>query len=140
MKSLRHIDLTLTARLVGEVLPRLTPEARRLAAATNVYVTHCKAGQANASKNTVRIPSWAFDARVNFCGKGHVSGGLDFAAYYLAHELAHIQAKTGGHGPAFMSAFKTLCPAPLRWYEAIYKPKNAAAAGITHNTTTKEPK
>lgn len=138
--KVKQIDWVLTARLNTDVLPLLLLPARRLATAVNIYVTNCKTGQANMRGNTIRIPSWAFNPQVNFCGKGHIQGGLGFVAYYLAHELAHIKAKSNGHGSVFMVSFKELCPASLQWYETIYKPRNATAAGISYNTTIKESK
>jgi hypothetical protein len=130
MKRVTNIDRELTQRLMDEALPLLTDEARRWAAVTKVYVTHAKAGRASAKDKVIRVPAWVFDGAVNFCGKGPIAGGANFAAYYLAHELSHIKAPTGNHGRAFMSAFIALCPPALRWYEALYKPRSAGAAGI----------
>src|SRR6266850_2469687 len=63
--------------------------------------------------------------------------GIDYAVYYLAHELAHIadwiknNKRKLDHGPLFMEQFKRICPERLWHYEIEYKPRNAQAAGIT---------
>lgn len=128
MKRVTRIDRELTTRLISEVLPMLPELARRLCQSVSVAVTRCQCGRANYRDRVLRVPSWVFNQRVNFCGKGWIDGGLPFAAYYLAHELAHVEAAIHNHGPAFMAAFKKLCPPPLQRYESIYKPKLAARA------------
>ena len=85
----------------------------------------------------IRIPAWVFDPTVNFCGKGFVPGGDQFASYYLAHEMAHVKARTGDHRVEFMIAFKELCHEKVQWYETIYKPRNAALGGINNKENIK---
>lgn len=130
MRQVVRIDQAKTDRLLAEALPLLTPAASELVAEVRVFVTDCRRGRANWRESLVRVPAWVFKERVNFAGKGLIEGGAGFAAYYLAHELAHVKATTDAHNDRFMEAFKELCPPSLRWYETIYKPKRAAAAGI----------
>ena len=108
----------------------LTQSAMVFAGQVKVFVTACRRGKASHKESLVRIPDFVFKDSVNFCRKGFIEGGNAFAAYYLAHELAHVKASTGTHNARFMEAFKELCPQELQWYETIYKPKRAAAAGI----------
>lgn len=130
MQRVTGINQEATNRLLAEALPLLTQAARDFAVQVRVFVTTCRSGKANHKTSLVRIPDFVFKDSVNFCGKGMIGGGPAFAAYYLAHELAHVKAATGTHNSRFMDAFKALCPPELQWYETIYKPKRAAAAGI----------
>ncbi len=130
MKRVVRIDNEATTRLLAEALPLLTQTAQEFAETVRVYVTSCRRGRANWRARLVRVPAWVFKDQVTFAGKGLIEGGLTFAAYYLAHELAHVKASSDTHGPKFMEAFKELCPVELQGYETIYKPKRAAAAGI----------
>lgn len=123
-------DSAATARLMAEALPLLTAEAQALVGSVQVHVCDCRRGRANWRTRVVRVPSWVFKDQINFAGKGLISGGAPFAAYYLAHELAHIHGQTSTHNAQFMAAFQALCPLELQWYEARYKPRLAAAAGI----------
>lgn len=111
----------------------LTQSAIELVSQVKVFVTTCRRGKAGLTAAMVRVPEFVFRDSVNFCGKEVINGGNEFAAYYLAHELAHIKAGTGTHNGRFMAAFKELCPPDLQWYETIYKPKRAAAAGIARS-------
>lgn len=130
MARIRGLRLDDTARLLGEALPRLTQAAQNVAQTAQIYVTARKRGQANLLTRRISIPAWVFASSITFCGRQKIAGGVDFAAYYLAHELAHLEANTTTHNTQFMAAFKRLCPPELHWYEAIYKPRLAAAAGI----------
>jgi len=133
MERVVKINNEATKRLLSEALPMLTANARELVGTVRVYATDCRRGRANWRARLVRVPSWVFKDRVNFAGKGLIDGGPTFAAYYLAHELAHVKAASDTHGAQFMAAFKELCPVALQGYETIYKPKRAAAAGIVPN-------
>ncbi len=130
MKRPARIDEALTQRLITECLPMLSGEAKALAGRCEIFVVNARKGMAHCKAARVTIPAFVFRAQVNFCGKGYIKAGAPFAAYYLAHELAHIMAKSGQHGPAFMTAFKKLCPEALQHYEHIYKPRSAKAAGL----------
>lgn len=125
------INHQLTKRL-KEALALLPPVAAQIFRTTKVYV--CDIGRGwggiNDGVPTAVIPSWAFKESVNFCGKGVVKGGIEFVAYYLAHELAHVAARVRGHNAAFYLAFKELCPPSLQHYELRYKPRAAASCGI----------
>ena len=134
MERVLRINNEATERLLSEALPLLTASARELVNTVRVNATNHQRGRANWRARLVRVPAWVFKDRVNFCGKGWIDGGPTFAAYYLAHELAHIKAASDTHGPHFMAAYKELCPFDLQGYESIYKPKSAAAAGIVPNT------
>lgn len=60
-----------------------------------------------------------------------VSARQGYAAYYLAHEVAHaVAGAKAKHGPEFMAKFKTICPPEFWHFELDYKPRNAASAGI----------
>lgn len=124
MRKPARIDQEATEHLIRDVMPLLNPVAATVAA--SIYATHCRKGRANYRTGLVRVPVWVFRDRIHFCGKEWIDGGDQFAAYYLAHELAHIKARTDSHSPAFMAAFIELCPEHLRHYETIYK----AARGI----------
>lgn len=131
MKAPRNINLDAHARMVREALPLLTVEAQRFFDTVCVVMTDSKGGgRANFRHQVARVPSWVFRETVNFCGRCIVKGGAEFCAYYLAHEMAHLKAGHA-HDVMFMAAFKSFCPLELRWYETIYKPRNAAACGIT---------
>lgn len=133
MKSVRRIDPKLTNHILTHVIPTMPFEARQMVSSTQIYVAWCRVGRADFLNRIVRVPAWVFTPTVNFCFKGLVPGGDPFAAYYLAHELAHVKSRTGDHGEAFMSAFRELCPEAVQWYETIYKPRNASLAGISTN-------
>ena len=120
----------LTRRLLNESLPLLTPEARSLAAATRIFVVNSRVGRAAYRTGTATVPGWVFKPKVHFCSRVQVEGGPAFAAYYLAHELAHILSRSRDHGPAFMAAFQRLCPVQLQFYEHAYKPRRAKDAGV----------
>ncbi len=130
MRRIVNIDPVLTERLLKEVLPMLPPRAAEIVASSTVKVCRRRKGWGSSKSRIALIPDWAFGEFGNFCGKGLIPLGLDFVAYYLAHELAHIEAGTNGHGPAFYTAFKALCPTRLQHYELTYKPQAAARAGV----------
>jgi len=97
------------------------------------YVVNQRCGKAYYAKRVITLPIWVF---TNPRGEG-------FALYYLAHELAHIANFDAGtwnsrkpHGPAFMEEFKKLCPVKYQHFETGYKPRNAAAAGISRKRVT----
>lgn len=92
------------------------------------YVVDQRCGRAYYAKRMITLPVWVFTRPQ---GKG-------FSLYYLAHELAHVANYDAGtfdsrrpHGPAFMEEFKKLCPKEYQHFETGYKPRNAAAAGIS---------
>jgi hypothetical protein len=134
MDRVTRIDDEASYRLMSAALPLLTPAAQELVKSVAVFVTAARRGRANWRGRLVRVPTFVFNDTINFAGRGTVAGGDAFAAYYLAHELAHVAAKTGTHSPQFMAAFKELCPPELQWYETLYKPRAAAAAGIVKNS------
>lgn len=135
MKDRRHpagVCPALTRRLIDDALPLLSSQAVGMAHTTEIFVVFRKRGYGRIREGIgrVTVPAFVFKPAVNFCGKGLIEGGVKFAAYYLAHELAHVKANTSGHGAVFMEAFRMLCPEHLQYYELIYKPRSAARAGI----------
>lgn len=90
-----------------------------------IFVTNTKRGRCAYQSETLTVPVWTFEQR-----------GYEYALYYACHEIAHVLApatKGDVHGPKFMAAFKSICPQELWHYEAGYKPRLAAAAGIAKN-------
>lgn len=130
MKAPRNINLAAHDRMVRNALPLLTAEAQRFFDTVCVLVTDSKGGgRANFRQQVARVPSWVYRETIDFCGRVVVKGGDEFCAYYLAHEMAHL--KSGhAHDALFYAAFKEFCPLHLRWYETVYKPRNAGACGI----------
>ena len=126
---MRKVNKELTAKL-AEALALLPVEAVKVFATTKVAVCNVRRGFAKCRDRVVTIPAFAFNETVNFCGKGLIPGGVEFVAYYLAHELAHIKAQKGVHGRAFYDAFKVLCPERLQHYELVYKPIAAKKFGV----------
>lgn len=120
-----RIDPELTARLLNVFLPMLgmpKPEGWR------VYAVNSRRGRCSNRRKIITVPKWAFESPTRFYHLT-VKDPAMFPLYYLAHELAHV---SGGptHGPAFMAAFKVICPPSLQYLELGYKPRAAAAAGI----------
>ena len=119
----------------ARIIPSLTTQMREMydtmlfagtaPAGVTVYVVNQRRGKARHSSRTITVPAWAL---VRPKGEG-------YAAYYLAHELAHIADRDAGtrgqpHGPGFMTQFKRLCPPQYQHFEVGYKPRRAGAAGI----------
>ena len=87
-----------------------------------VYAAHRQHGRTNKLQKYCVVPEWAWRW-------GNSKPG--FVEYYLAHELAHAYSLSFRHDNQFYEAFKMICPKHLQHYELEYKPRNAAAAGIT---------
>lgn len=85
------------------------------------YVTATNRGRADYRVNNVTVPRWAWNT------------GIEYAHYYLAHEIAHIivwnSLRVRGHGSQFQAMLKQLTP--YAHHELSYKPRLAAAAGIS---------
>jgi hypothetical protein len=91
------------------------------------YPTEQRRGYCKYQAKQVTIPMWA----IRKDRPGEADEG--YSIYYLAHEVAHIEAAREGdmqHGALFMKAFKRLCPEPLQHHEIQYKKRSALAAGI----------
>jgi hypothetical protein len=124
----------LLAGLDPPTLPGLSLAAYEITA----YVTSSQRGRAynawqfpGSDPRFVTVPLWAWKPGDDGCYIHERDP--DYGIYYLAHEIAHhlAPAKKGDvHGPAFMAAFKAVCPKELWHHETGYKPRNAAAAGI----------
>lgn len=108
----RNINDPLTKKIAAHPLKAHLPPDWR------AYCANSRRGYCRPKSRYITVPAWTFRR------------GSDFVTYYLAHELAHIN---GGqdHGKAFYDEFKRICPEHLQHFELKYKPRNAAAAGIT---------
>ena len=127
MKAPRKINLDAQAHMVREALPLLTPAAQEFFSTVCVVMTDSKSGgRAWPQHQVARVPSWVFQDRVKFCNRQWIDGGAEFCAYYAAHEMAHLKARTPRHGALFLAAFREFCPLRLRWYETIYKTRSKA--------------
>lgn len=95
----------------------------------NAYVVDQRQGRCYYEHKTLTVPLWAYRNK-------DLSRG--FFKHYVAHELAHVLAYyryggkvASGHGLKFYDCLKVLAPNTLH-FELDYKPRNAAAAGITN--------
>ena len=87
-----------------------------------LYVTDTVRGRCSYTQKSLTVPMWA------------IKKSWAYALYYACHEIAHILApatKGDVHGSKFMAAFMRTCPEHLQHYELKYKPRLAAAAGIS---------
>lgn len=85
----------------------------------DINITDTNNGRCHYATKELTVPLWAW------------MRGVDYAAYYLAHEMAHATAgHEAKHGPQFMAEFKRICPRNSWHYELEYKPRLADAAGI----------
>ena len=85
-----------------------------------IFVVDQQRGRCYFSEKVITIPVWAF------------KHGKEYLDWYLSHELAHAYAGPfAKHGPLFMKKLKEICPANAIHLELGYKPRNAAAAGIS---------
>jgi len=88
-----------------------------------VYPVKQSRGRSYWKANVITIPVFAIH-------KARINPG--FTHYYMAHELAHrFAGNEANHGHDFMRWFRILCPARYQHYELGYKPRLAAAAGIS---------
>jgi len=91
-----------------------------------VYPTNTSRGMAYWAHPVITIPVFAIH-------KAKINPG--YTHWYMAHELAHkfayYECEYKDHGAKFMYWLKLLCPAKYQHYELGYKPRLAAAAGIS---------
>lgn len=120
-----NVELTNKLREMYQLFPVLSPATPK---GVTIYAVNQRCGRAYYGKRMITVPTWAMTR-----GKGP---GFDL--YYLAHELAHVldfdsmtYNRRAPHGPSFMAHFKRLCPVEFQHFEIGYKPRRAAAAGIT---------
>ena len=89
-----------------------------------VFCVEQRRGRCRYSAKYITVPRWAMN-----------EGRENYAVYYLAHEVAHAwtfeDSGERNHGGDFHEWFKVLCPEDAQHYELEYKPKFAAAAGIS---------
>jgi hypothetical protein len=93
-----------------------------------MFVTDTRRGRCYTTKHCFTVPTWA------------IKKSWAYAIYYACHEMAHIntpRVKGNVHGAAFMAEFIRLCPDHLQHHELGYKPRLAAAAGITKEEANK---
>lgn len=98
----------------------------------DAYVVDGVRGRCYYTKPCFTIPLWAVrkSARAQSI---HQFDPLYFL-YYACHEMAHSltpRVRGQAHGKEFMKNFRKLCPPEIQHYELQYKPRNAAAAGIS---------
>ena len=113
-----------------------TNSLRKLLKAKNIQVpngfsiwsTDTKKGRCSYRSGTLTVPIWVLDR------------GMDYTLWYACHEIAHTMAiatKGNHHGPEFMAALISICPEDFLHHELNYKPRLAAAAGITQKEANK---
>ena len=136
-------------RLIAEVL---LEEAKCDIGDVKLYAVDQRRGTYNKWKKVIKIPVWIYNEETveRKCTNACVKNVGNYDVYYIAHELAHavidvmkskmtygglmmLPRDNGPHGKLFMDTFKMICPKDLWHYELIYKPRNAANAGISIN-------
>ena len=93
-----------------------------------IYVTNTVRGRCHKGQKSLTVPVWA------------VKKSWAYALYYACHEIAHImtpRVRGNVHGEEFMNNFMRICPDHLQHFELSYKPRLAAAAGITKKEADK---
>ena len=88
----------------------------------SIWATDTKRGRCSYRSGTLTVPIWVLDK------------GTAYTLWYACHEIAHTMApatKGDHHGPKFMAALISICPEDFLHHELSYKPRLAAAAGIT---------
>jgi len=88
----------------------------------SIWSTDTKRGRCSYRSGTLTVPIWVLDK------------GMDYTLWYACHEISHVLAPaTRGdqHGAKFMAALISICPKDSLHFELNYKPRLAAAAGIT---------
>lgn len=122
-----RMDQAFTYWLKAEVLPIIKkhcPEAiPPYIVIQGVDQTRGRAYLKKGTYEKVTVPLWVKEK------------GIDYAVWYLSHELAHIadwikNRRKLDHGPLFMEQLKRICPPNCIHHELGYKPRNASAAGI----------
>lgn len=89
------------------------------------FVVNQTRGRCYFRRKVITIPAWVVSTK-----------GVDYKEWYITHEMAHAyqwldDKYCDSHGPKFMTMLMSLCPPESVHYELGYKPRNAAAAGIT---------
>lgn len=87
------------------------------------YMVDQQRGQCYYGSKVITIPTWVLSRPA---GK---------YIQYIAHEMAHAvlagQQLQDAHGPEFMAAMRSICPAEYQHFELEYKMQQALAAGVT---------
>jgi hypothetical protein len=111
--------------LISNAFPS-DPIMMEILADFDIYCVNQRRGVCHNYRRYLTVPLWSFTRPLN--------KDENYWIYYLAHELSHIYAADlgeGGHGSIFMKIFKMICPEELQYHEYGYKPRNAAAAGVS---------
>jgi hypothetical protein len=93
-----------------------------------IWATDTKRGRCASRSRTLTVPIWAMNK------------GTEYLLWYACHEISHILAPSergNVHGPKFMAALISICPEDSLHYELGYKPRLAAAAGISQKESNK---
>ena len=93
-----------------------------------LWVTDTKRGRCSYKSGTITVPIWT------------IRRGVEYMLWYACHEIAHTMAiatRGDAHGPKFMAALISICPEDSLHHELGYKPRLAAAAGITKKEADK---
>ena len=94
----------------------------------SIWCTDTKKGRCSYRSGTLTVPIWVFKR------------DMSYILWYACHEIAHTMAiatKGNHHGPEFMAALISICPEDFLHHELGYKPRLAAAAGITQKEANK---
>lgn len=83
-----------------------------------IFAVNQNHGACYYRKKYITIPTWAWYR------------GDDYVTYYVAHEVSHMLGPCY-HDGEFYQVFLKICPDYAQHYELDYKPRAAAAAGIT---------
>lgn len=125
-KTIDALTVTLNLALSSHAT-LAAPYEELLAQGWKIFVTSQTRGWVRPQARWITIPEWAITKGL----------GPNYWVYYAAHEMAHAYG-FHNHGPQFMDKFKELCPPELWCYELGYKPREAKAAGISHNASIKD--
>lgn len=122
MKTLEHYKTLLDLLLLT---PSQRPTVQNLQQYGWIFkVAKQNRGWCRPATKTITIPRHALDTI------GTSLAG--YAIYYLAHEITHALVGTHhDHDAVFMERLLIQCPKEFIHHEARYKPRNAAAAGIS---------
>lgn len=91
------------------------------------YAVAQQRGRCYQNQRVITIPIWVINRNTRE------------KVWYIAHEMSHaFDECRHEHGPEFMDWLKRICPQDCIHYELGYKPRNAAAAGITAPKKDKE--
>jgi len=116
------VDYMASQDIFRDCTPIMRETALRLRAnGWTFYAVNQRRGRCYYKARVITIPVWA------------MVKSFSYKRWYVSHEMAHALAGSGAnHGPKFMQALKSICPAEDIHHELGYKPRNATNAGIIH--------